>query len=178
MYKKHSQTVGKGFRVRMLSQTKIDLRLMQNKYSFHTWVHEKRIALGLTQAQLAKLAKTTKQTISSIERQAPHPISGALYRPTVEMVDQIAEALNESKTEARLSASYLPEDYEENFNVEEQRLIKYFTELPRECQLDVLALTEALWRRRRTAKKPLPLSDNVREVPKPQELPDHKRRVS
>jgi transcriptional regulator with XRE-family HTH domain len=60
---------------------------------------------------------------------------------------------------------------------ESQRLVNYFAELPRECQLDVLALTEALWRRRRL-KKIAPLKDEGRRVPKPQELPDHKRRVS
>jgi DNA-binding XRE family transcriptional regulator len=34
-------------------------------------------------------------------------------------------------------------------NIETRRLTRYFMELPRECQLDVLALTEALWKRRR-----------------------------
>ncbi|HKS27777.1 MAG TPA: helix-turn-helix transcriptional regulator [Pyrinomonadaceae bacterium] len=148
-------------------------------YEFNVWVKDKRELLGWTQEKLAEEAKTTKQTISSIERQAKHPISEAPYRPSIEMVDAIAEALGESKDEARVKALYLPEDFDKQYNLEEVRLLKHFNELPRECQLDVLALTEALWRRRKAPRKNS-TGGKAREVQKPQEAPaeNPKRRVS
>lgn len=87
---------------------------MDDDYYFDRWLKERRGKRGLTQDALAKLARTpelpkiSKQTVSSIERQAPHPNSGAPYRPSVEQVDAFAVALKESVGEARLAAGYAP----------------------------------------------------------------------
>lgn len=85
-------------------------------YYFDKWLREKREDRGLNQPQLAKLAHTTKQTISNIERQAPHPVTGAPYRPKRNMVDALADALNESRDDARLAAGYAAEGEKANGN--------------------------------------------------------------
>jgi len=42
----------------------------------------------------------------------------------------------------------LPHREADDLAVEVEQLARYYVELPRECQLDVLALTRALWKRR------------------------------
>lgn len=50
---------------------------------------------------------------------------------------------------------------------EEKKLINYFRELPRECQLDVLAMTEAIWSRRQGERKiNFSATSSTREVTK------------
>jgi transcriptional regulator with XRE-family HTH domain len=76
--------------------------------TFGQWLFEKRREAGLTQPQLAESAGTSKQYVSNLERDAPHPLTGALPRPKVEIVDALARALGAPIAEARLSAGYAP----------------------------------------------------------------------
>jgi transcriptional regulator with XRE-family HTH domain len=124
---------------------------LMDDYTFDRWLRDKRRERGWTGPELAAKSGVSKQVISNIERQAPHPISNSPYRPKVETVDKLAEALGGPLAEARQAAGYasqLPKS-DTPADIEIRRLSHYFKELPRECQLDVLALTEALWRRRR-----------------------------
>jgi transcriptional regulator with XRE-family HTH domain len=118
-------------------------------------------------------------------KEAGTPIAGS-YVSRIE--NEIADAVTPKKLQALANGLEVPEM--ELINValgrkaptdqlaqESQKLINYFAELPRDCQLDVLALTEALWRRRKIAKKHPPLKDSAREVAKPKALPDDERRV-
>jgi transcriptional regulator with XRE-family HTH domain len=120
-------------------------------YTFDKWLRRKRQERGWTGPELALKSGVSKQVINSIERQTPHPITQAPYRPKVGTVDKLANALGGPLAEARHAAGFASdEDKSGNMgDVEVQRLTHYFKELPRECQLDTLALVEALWRRRR-----------------------------
>ena len=55
------------------------------QYTFGQRVREFRSALGVTQAALAKILKTSQSTISEIEK--------GEHAPTLETVERIAEAL-------------------------------------------------------------------------------------
>lgn len=118
--------------------------------SFSEWLQKKRDERRMSQESVARAAGVSKQYISNLERNAPHPITGAPPMPTLRKVDAIADALQVSRAEARMAAGYAPPDEGDTkpINFELERLGSYYRELPRECQLDVLALTEALWRRR------------------------------
>src|ERR1700730_844835 len=77
---------------------------------FPDWLSEKRKEAGLTQAELAERAGASKQYISNLERNAPHPETGAHPRPKVEIVDAIARALGAPVHQARLAAGYAAPD--------------------------------------------------------------------
>jgi transcriptional regulator with XRE-family HTH domain len=77
---------------------------------FPDWLQEKRKEAGLTQAELAERAGASKQYISNLERNAPHPETGAHPRPKVEIVDAIARALGAPLHQARLAAGYAAPD--------------------------------------------------------------------
>jgi transcriptional regulator with XRE-family HTH domain len=106
---------------------------------------------GLSQTEAAKLAEMTRQQWNRIEKGT----SGS-KRPSI---IKIAEALNGEPRLFLAQAGFLepsepgePEPIGQSAptsDLELKRLTHYFSELPRECQLDVMALTEALWRRRR-----------------------------
>ena len=81
---------------------------------FSKWLVEARQASGFTQPELAKLAKTSKQYISTFERALE--TGAAVPRPSEALVDRLARALNRPIAEARLAAGYAPpakgEDHE------------------------------------------------------------------
>jgi hypothetical protein len=90
-----------------------------------------------------------------------------------------------SKSLARAAAGYAPlaeGKPDEVADIEAKRLVHYFHELPRECQLDVLALTEALWRRRRAEGKAEKASKSGKRATKTlepgREKPDRKTKAS
>lgn len=80
--------------------------LMSAEYYFDKWLKEKREARGWTQPQLAEKAGTTKQTINAIERQTPHSVTGAPYRPSRKTVDKLAKTLKEPLADARTAAGF------------------------------------------------------------------------
>jgi transcriptional regulator with XRE-family HTH domain len=63
---------------------------------------------GITASELARRAKTTRANVSRLLNDTPHPISGALPKPTVETVEKIAKALDWDINEARLAAGFAP----------------------------------------------------------------------
>jgi transcriptional regulator with XRE-family HTH domain len=79
---------------------------MSDDYYFDRWLKEAREKRGWSGPELAERAHTTKQTVSQIERQQPHPVSGAPYRPSMAMVDKLARALGLSIGEARRAAGF------------------------------------------------------------------------
>jgi transcriptional regulator with XRE-family HTH domain len=60
----------------------------------------------MTQQELAERANSSKSYISILERSAPHSQSGGYIRPSEEMVESFALALNADVNEARLAAGY------------------------------------------------------------------------
>lgn len=128
--------------------------------TFGKWLAEKRKESGLTQPELARLAKTSKQYISGLERSAPHPITGALPQPTVKKVDAIAKALGAPLNEARLAAGYAPLNgaMPSSSMVEEIGVMFYGIEdLPPEKQQETLAavrmIADSMQRTRRGKRK-------------------------
>ena len=91
--------------------------------SFADWLKAERKKAGLSQVELAKKAKTSKQYINNLENDTPHPITAALPRPSVEKVDAIAQALNASLADARRAAGYTaPESSVSRQQLEEDEL--------------------------------------------------------
>lgn len=79
---------------------------------FSQWLSAARKESGMTQPELAAKAKTSKQYISNLERNSPHPVTGAPPQPSVEIVDNLAKALGVPLSEARLAAGYAPPENE------------------------------------------------------------------
>lgn len=61
--------------------------------TFGEWLLERRREARLSQDELAARAGVSKSYISTLERNAPHPTTGAPPQPTTETVDSLAEAL-------------------------------------------------------------------------------------
>lgn len=120
--------------------------------SFGVWLFDKRRDQHLTQQELARLAGCTKQYISNLERNAPHPVTGALPKVSRKKLDDIAGALGVSLSEARLAAGYAPPERDQR-DVGEARLLGYFKEMPQESRFYLEVIAEALWRKARERKK-------------------------
>ena len=52
--------------------------------TFGDWLRARRTELGLSQTELERRAKVSKQYISNLERNVRQPISGELIKPTAE----------------------------------------------------------------------------------------------
>lgn len=72
--------------------------------TFGAWLLEQRKIAGLTQAELARRARVSKNYISALENMKPHTVTGALPQPRIEKVDAIAKALGVSVEDARMTA--------------------------------------------------------------------------
>lgn len=116
---------------------------------FGQWLREQRENAGLSQDELAGAAGIKKAFISKLENATKHTATGASPAPSLETLHAIVKKLNVPIT-AALERMGLGGETVEPAELELRKLTTYFKELPRECQLDVLSLTEALWRRRRT----------------------------
>jgi len=136
-----------------LTVDELDKRAAEERAKkFADWLRKARAVAGLNKAQLAKNAKIGRSYITNLEGAIRNALTDKPTIPTIGIVDRIAEALGVSKSEARLAAGYAAEPGEtvaDISSLELQRLSRYYNELPRECQLDFLALAESLWRRRR-----------------------------
>jgi class 3 adenylate cyclase/tetratricopeptide (TPR) repeat protein len=75
---------------------------------FGDWLQEKRIASGLSLRSLAKKAGVSHAYIDTLEKNKPHPVTGALPQPTKEIVLKLAKACNASVDDALTAADYLP----------------------------------------------------------------------
>ena len=61
--------------------------------TFGEWLRKRRQEARLSQDELAARAGISKSYISTLERHAPHPKTGAPPQPTFETVDALAQAL-------------------------------------------------------------------------------------
>lgn len=117
--------------------------------TFGAWLREQREAAGLSQDELAVGSGVGKAFISKLENATKHTSTGVSPSPSLETLHAIVKKLNVPMTAALEKLGFYEEGVEPA-DLELRKLNTYFKELPRECQLDVLSLTEALWRRRRT----------------------------
>jgi len=130
------------------------LSVEEQAAKFAKWLREARDTAGLNKAQLAKEAKIARSYVTNLEGAIKNALTNKPTLPKPEIVERLAVALGVPVSEAREAAGYAAavEDRptgEPVVDLELRKLNRYFKELPRECQLDVMALTEALWRRRR-----------------------------
>lgn len=117
-------------------------------------IREGLAATGLNNSELARLVDVSPTYIGNLMRDISPSAKSGIPRPKPDIVDKIAYHLGIPTDRMRLAAGYAPEGTESTVrDIELERLAHYFRELPRECQLDVLALTEALWRRRRAESR-------------------------
>jgi transcriptional regulator with XRE-family HTH domain len=108
----------------------------------------------VNKSELARRVGVSPTYIGNLIRGVSPSAKGGVGRPKVTVVDRLARQLSIPISRMRLAAGYAPEEMPDIDDEEAQRLVHYFSELPRECQLDVLALTEALWRRRAQQQRP------------------------
>jgi transcriptional regulator with XRE-family HTH domain len=129
------------------------LKVEEQAERFGEWLREARGKAGMSKAELARAAKIARSYVTNLEGAIKNVLTDKPTVPKVEIVDRIAEALGASASEARFAAGYAPTQIDERpadiADIELQRLNHYYKELPRECQLDFLALAESLWHRRR-----------------------------
>jgi transcriptional regulator with XRE-family HTH domain len=113
--------------------------------TFGDWLKERRLSAHLSHQQVADRADASKAYISNIERNMPHSVSGALPRPSVEVVDKLCVAVGAPVAEGRLMAGYAPAETSPA-DADRTRLLFYFNDLPEPVRGDALAMIEALWR--------------------------------
>lgn len=76
---------------------------------FGEWLRLARKTARLTQGEVAKRAGISTSYVSTLERNAGHPITEAEPQPKLEVVDSIARAVGVEIDEARLAAGYAPQ---------------------------------------------------------------------
>lgn len=76
---------------------------------FSQWLREKRKAAGITQSQLAERVGVSVSYVSALER-GESGATGKDRRPSVEIVDKLARALQLDRDEMRLKAGYAPDN--------------------------------------------------------------------
>lgn len=118
---------------------------------FGTWLKERRLSLDMRQDDLARLAGTTKQNISRLEKGKPHPKTGAAPLPSPEGYEALAEALGLTVIDVMRAAGVIPED--EQRDVGAARILGYYKELTDEAKTYLEVIAEALWRKSRQEKK-------------------------
>ena len=95
------------------------------------------------------LSKVEKNSGSEIDASYINRIENDLIRNvTPEKLSALAKGLEVSEDEIFAVARGKRLTGGEQLGLELEKLIKYYREVPRECQLDILASTEAIWRRR------------------------------
>lgn len=115
------------------------------------------IELGISQSELARRVQVSPTYIGNLMRDASPSAKSGKAQPKLRIVDRIATQLQVPVAQARLAAGYAPPQSEQTtgpLDFEIEKLSLYYRDIPRECQLDVLALTEALWKRRRHQLRP------------------------
>lgn len=85
--------------------------------TFGSWVRSLRLERRLTIDALAKKVGISKQYLSVLERDHPHPLTGKPVTPKVDLVDRIAKELQADPNEARRLVGYAPERPEEAYDV-------------------------------------------------------------
>ena len=91
---------------------------MQKKWPrFGDYLKHWREQAGITQPALAKATGTSKQNISNLERGQPHPVTGAIATPSVQLAVKLAKSLGrpieEFLTEAGLIDDWDKEEISE-----------------------------------------------------------------
>lgn len=76
------------------------------KEEFGEWLKRWRKQCGLTQEELGKAIRKSKQHISNLERKQQHYASGGYAKPSLETVDSLARVLCRPVEEARNRAGY------------------------------------------------------------------------
>ena len=92
--------------------------------AFARWLKAARVREGLTQEELGQRAGCSKSYISTLERNAPHSLTGEPIQPDDKLVDAIADALNEPRKTARLLAGYAAPACINDLETEEEREVK------------------------------------------------------
>ena len=107
----------------------------------------KRTAADMSMDELAERANVSKGYISQLERSAPN-VNGHVRRPSVEIVDRIADALDWPRPSARLLAGYAPpDDFGDDLDGDRPTLIAYYDGLDRNDRDELLEFAELKWRR-------------------------------
>lgn len=84
--------------------------LVHMTQTFGQWLREKINQRNLTNAEVARRAGVSSTYIGNLVRDYSQNTKSGKARPSVEVVDQIAKALNVSTYEARLAAGYAPDE--------------------------------------------------------------------
>jgi transcriptional regulator with XRE-family HTH domain len=147
-------------------------------------IREGLAATGMNNSELARRVEVSPTYIGNLLRDVSPSAKSGQPRPSPEVVDRIAHHLGLPIDRARLAAGYAPAQQDASlYDLELERIAFYYKGLPRECQLDFLAMTESLWRRRRAEGR---AEQNVRKGTgkhRPQtvkpgvEKPDKRRRA-
>lgn len=82
-----------------------NLVVMEN---FGVWLRQTRKDCRLTQKQLSEISGVSESYISTLERNQPHSVTGAILRPEPDKVEKLAKALKADIDEARVIAGYAP----------------------------------------------------------------------
>jgi transcriptional regulator with XRE-family HTH domain len=105
---------------------------------------------GMSQNELATKLEKSPTYVNYLARDINPSAKGRkAIRLAPEIADRIADILNVPKSAVRDAAGLASGERDQTLDESVQRLLRYYSELPQECQDDVLALTETLWKRRR-----------------------------
>jgi transcriptional regulator with XRE-family HTH domain len=128
--------------------------------NFGTWLLRNRTALKISQPELERRSGVSKQYISNLERNVRTGVGNRNIRPSPEKVGKIIQALlafGMSTQEVQLgwrAAGYTTPEPQQPVNEDaeivrnKELLLWMFTDLPRECQLDVMASVSGIHQRR------------------------------
>ncbi len=133
---------------------------------FGEWLYDARRRAGLSQEKLAEKADVSKNYISIIERDHPHPVSGTLPSPSRKVIVALASALGEPEQIALQLAGYSSE--ETYFEGEDQdKLIAFYGDMSQSDREAVLTMAQTLWQKRREREliqgKTLPKQESTDE---------------
>lgn len=98
----------------------------------------------ISPSELARKAKTSRANISRLVNDAPHPVSGALPKPSEEMVDRLEKALNINNSELRLAAGFAPRNIGESKEILDGATVNFdetkFTKSQREKMVEAMEI--------------------------------------
>jgi transcriptional regulator with XRE-family HTH domain len=125
---------------------------MKNE-TFGQWLKRNRELKNLSVRDVAKATggACTHGYISYLENEKMKMKSGRFVRPSIEVVDAIATALDVPIAQARAVAGYSVEQCEQT--AEQRRLLAYFDEFPPEIRQTILLMFEGLYSRLATVMK-------------------------
>lgn len=111
---------------------------------------------GLKQAELARRLRVSPAYVSYIERDFNPAAKGNKLHVGLDIVDRISKVLNAPVNELRVAAGHapLPEPGRDPEETSMRDLLLWmFSDIPRECQLDVLASLTGIHQRRSLSRK-------------------------